>query len=197
MDEIEIRGKINKNEFNKLEAFLKEKAVLSDEYNRLTIDVSPGFNPKSRSWDQLNKQKPSTQIDLRLKKSGKSEKISVKVGHYASKNRQEFEIDLKEGEMFDALKLFEALGYKTGMIYNWKSKIYKYKDYEIKINEYPNDYYDWEIESLNPESDPDRLAEELSLHAFTEEEFQKEIDWKNNNLHDLYSLNKVEEMLSN
>jgi adenylate cyclase class IV len=189
MDEIEIRGKINKEEFEKLRLFLTKNTELVDEYERLTVDISPGFNIEKKVWEN-----PS-EIDLRLKKSGENEKISVKIGHYASKNRQEFEIDLKEGEMVDALKLFEALGYKTGMVYNWKSKIYKYKDFEIKINEYPNGYFDWEIESLNPKSDPDELAEELSLHPFTEGEFQKEIDWKNNNLHELYSLEKVKAIL--
>lgn len=195
MDEIEIRGKINKEEFKKLIAFLAKNAELVDEYDRLTVDISPGFDPKTRNWDQINKKLTNNQIDLRIKKSGKNEKIVVKIGHYASKNREEFEIDLREGELVDALRLFEALGFKSGMIYSWKSKIYKYKNFEIKINEYPNGYRDWEIESENPESDPNDLARELFLNPFTEEEFQKEIDWKNNNLHDLYSLEKVKEIL--
>ncbi len=189
MDEVEIRGKIDKEGFENLSDFLAKNAKLDDEYIRLTIDISPGFNVEKKVWEN-----PS-QIDLRLKKSGTKEKIVVKVGHYASKKREEFEIDIKEGELTDALRLFEALGFKTGMVYQWKSKIYTYKDFEIKVNEYPADYYDWEIESQNPESDPDELARQLSLHPFTEEEFQKEIDWKNNNLHDLYSLEKVSEIL--
>ncbi|MEK7550320.1 MAG: hypothetical protein AAB535_00840 [Patescibacteria group bacterium] len=195
MDEIEIRGKINKGEFEILTAFLTKNAELMDEYDRFTVDISPGFDPKARNWDQINKKLTNNQIDLRIKKSGKNEKIVVKIGHYASKNREEFEIDLREGELVDALRLFEALGFKSGMIYSWKSKIYKYKNFEIKINEYPNGYRDWEIESENPESDPNDLARELFLNPFTEEEFQKEIDWKNNNLHDLYSLEKVKEIL--
>jgi adenylate cyclase class IV len=190
MDEIEIRGKINKEGFKELETFLNKNAKLVDHYDRLTIDISPGFDPKTRMWNN------PTQTDLRLKKSGRTEKISVKVGHYASKSRDEFEIDLKEGELTDALKLFEALGYKTGMIYEWKSWIYEYKGFEIKINKYPKDYYEWEIESQNPEGDPNNLAKQLSLKPFTEEEFQKEIEWKNNNLHGLYSLEKVSEMLT-
>lgn len=191
MDEIEIRGKIDKEGFENLSDFLAKYAKLDDEYERLTIDISPGFNVEKKVWEN-----PS-QIDLRLKKSGAKEKIVVKVGHYASKKREEFEIDIKEGELTDALRLFEALGFKTGMVYQWKSKIYTYKDFEIKVNEYPDDYYDWEIESQNPEIDPDELARQLSLHPFTEEEFQKEIDWKNNNLHDLYSLEEVSEILKN
>ena len=189
MDEIEIRGKASKEEFEKLQAFLEENAELTDQYDRLTVDISQGFDPKTKTW------KNPSGTDLRLKKSGKNEKISVKLGHYTAKNREEFEIDLKEGELVDALRLFEALGYKDGMIYQWKSLIYKYKDFEIKINEYPSEYYEWEIESQNPESDPDELAKQLSLRPLTEEEFQKEITWKNNNLHELYSLEKVSEIL--
>lgn len=195
MDEIEIRGKINKEEFEKLHAFLTKNAMLIDEYDRLTVDISPGFDPKTRNWDQINKKADNNQIDLRIKKSGKNEKISVKLGHYASKSRQEFEIDLKEGELVDALRLFEALGFKTGMIYFWKSSLYKYKDFEIKISEYPSGNRDWEIESQDPKSDPDDLARQLSLKPFTEDGFREYIDWKNNNLHDLYSLDKVKEIL--
>ncbi len=195
MDEIEIRGKINDDEFKKLHEFLSKKAQPVDEYERLTVDISPGFDPQTRNWGQVNKANNNNQIDLRIKKSGKNEKISVKLGHYASKNRQEFEIDLKEGELVDALHLFEALGFKTGMIYFWKSSLYKYKNFEIKINEYPSGNRDWEIESQNSESDPDDLAKELSLHPFTEEEFREYINWKNINLHDLYSLDRVKELL--
>jgi len=91
--------------------------------------------------------------------------------------------------------LCEALGFKANMIYRWKSRIYKYKDFEIKINEYPKSYYDWEIESLNSESDPDGLAKELSLHPFSDEEFREAINWKNHNLNELYSQEKVSEIL--
>ena len=197
MDEVEIRGKVGRKEFNKLQEFFSKKTLFVDEYERLTIDISPGFDPKTRNWDQINKKDDNNQIDLRIKKSGKNEKISVKLGYYASKSRQEFEIELKEGELIDSLRLFEALGFKTGMIYFWKSSLYKYNDFEIKINEYPSGYRDWEIESQNPEYDPDELATELNLHPFTEEEFREYIDWKNNNLHELYSIDKVKELLKN
>ena len=51
MDEIEIRGKITKVEFGKLNEFLKENAKLEDEYERLTIDISPGFNIEKKVWE--------------------------------------------------------------------------------------------------------------------------------------------------
>lgn len=191
MDEIEIRGKINKEEFEKLHAFLTKNAKLIDEYSRLTVDASPGFDPKTRNWDQINKKLDNKQIDLRIKKSGQTEKIVVKVGYYSSKSRREFEVDIKEGQFTNALMLCEALGFKANMIYGWKSRIYIYKNFEIKVNEYPKEYYDWEIESLNSGSDPDELASELSLHPFSDEEFREAINWKNHNLNELYSPEKV------
>jgi hypothetical protein len=197
MNETEIRGKLSKDKFDELTKFLSKNAVLSDEYNRLTVDISPGFNRKLRIWDQVNKKLDNNQIDLRLKKSGQDEKIVVKVGYYASKDREEFEINIKEGELINALKLFESLGYKDGMIYEWKSWIYKYKGFEIKLTEYPAGYHEWEIESVGSVADPNDLAKELSLKPFTEEEFQNEITWKNNNLHDLYSLEKATQLLFN
>lgn len=195
MNEIEVRGKLDRQQYRKLQDFLGKNAYLVSEYDRLTIDISPGFDPKTRTWDQENKKKNNNQIDLRIKKSGKNEKIVVKLGFYASYDREEFEINLKEGELTDALRLFEALGYKAGMIYLWKSTVYKYKEFEVKINEYPNKYRDWEIESVNRKSDPSLLAKKLSLQPFTELEFRNEIDWKNNNLHYLYTLEKVKEIL--
>lgn len=191
MDEIEIRGKIGGEEYKILETFLNKETKHVDSYKRLTIDISPGFDTESKTW------KNPSEIDLRLKKSGSKEKIVVKVGHYASKNRNEFEIDIKEGEFLDSLKLFEALGYDTGMIYLWESSIYEYNGYEIKITKYADGYLEWEIEAQDTGSDPNILAEKLSLTPFSEEEFQKEIDWKNNNLHYLYSYKKVEEILEN
>lgn len=195
MNETEIRGKISKNKFDELTKFLSKNAMLSDKYNRLTVDISPGFNRKLRIWDQVNKKLDNTQIDLRLKKSGQNEKIVVKVGYYASKDREEFEINIKDGELTNALKLFEALDYKDGMIYVWKSSIYKYKGFELKLTEYPAGYCEWEIESVDSGAEPNDLAKELSLEPFTEEEFQDEITWKNNHLHDLYSLEKAAEIL--
>ena len=181
---------------------LKEAEELRDQ-DRLSEDtqvqIENSFSVKkeevSQSVSKLKdggNEKEALEITTRFERSlEKHAGIIMKI----SKKREEFEIDIKDGELVNALKLFEALGFKTGMVYQWKSKIYKYKDFEIKINEYPKKYYDWEIESLDPESDPDELATELTLQPFTEAEFQKEIDWKNNNLHDLYSLEKVEKIL--
>ena len=66
---------------------------------------------------------------------------------------------------------------------------------EVKISKYTDDYYTWEIESENSENDPNKLASVLSLKPYSEEEYRKAIDWENQNIHKLYSLELVKELL--
>ena len=188
MTEIEIRGKLTKEEFYKLEYFLEKTTKLKDTYKRLSVDLSPCFDPETRSWKQ-------SKFDLRLKKSGNSEKISLKVGEFHLKEREEIEVKIKEGEFLDALKLLETLGFNKGMIYFWESWEYEYQDFEVKISKYSDSYYTWEIESDDPVKDPNELAKTLSLKPYTEEEYKKAIDWENQNVHKLYTLELVDKLL--
>lgn len=189
MEEIEIRGKLEKTDFERLTSLLSERGKLVRHYHRLSVDLSPGFDPKTRSWP-----KPDL-IDLRVRKSNEKEVIIVKVGDFSDKKREEIEIEMKEGEIIDALKLFETLGFKEGMIYFGQSWEYEYKDFEVKLVQYGSNYFNWEIESHRKNLDPDLLAEELRLAPLAREEFKKEVDWQNLNLHQLYSLEAVEEIL--
>ena len=119
--EIEIRGKLGKKVFRKTFSQLKKSGRLINHYKRLSVDLSPGFDSKSRSW------KSDDQIDLRVKKSGNSEKISLKIGKIHAKKRQEIEIRLKKGEFLNSVSLLENLGFNKGMIYFWESWEFEYK----------------------------------------------------------------------
>ena len=134
-------------------------------------------------------------FDLRLKKSGDSEKISLKFGKFHLKEREEIEVKLKEGQFLDTLKLLETLRFNKGMIYIWESWEYEYDGFEIKISKYTDDYYTWEIESENLKKDPCKLADILSLKPYTKAEYRKTIDWENHNIHKLYSFKLVKELL--
>ena len=63
MIEIEIRGKLSKPEFEKLFIDLNKEGELGDHYHRLSVDLSPGFNPTTKTWEN------SSGTDIRLKKS--------------------------------------------------------------------------------------------------------------------------------
>lgn len=190
MEEIEIRGKLSKADFERLTRLFSEKGKLIKHYSRLSMDISPGFDSQTRSWP-----KPDL-IDLRVRKSNKKEVIIVKVGDFSDKKREEIEIELKEGQIIKTLKLLEALGFNQGMIYFGQNWEYEYQGFEVKLVQYGNDYYNWEIESHKENLDPNKLAEDLKLLPFAREEYKKEIDWQNLNLHQLYSLKVVEKILS-
>jgi len=189
MEEIEIRGKINKEDFERLTKLFSEQGKLVKHYHRLSIDLSPGFDPKTRSWpkDDL--------IDLRIKKTDRQEKITLKAGDFNAQKREELEINLKEGQLVEALKMFVALGFSQGMIYFGQNWEYEYRGFEVKLVQYASNYFNWEIESHQSNLDPNALAEKLNLHPFLKEEYKREINWQNQNLHQLYSLKVVEKIL--
>ena len=63
MTEIEIRGKLSKDKFDELFKLLSDRGEIVDHYHRLSIDLSPGFDPVTKTW------KNSSGTDVRLKKS--------------------------------------------------------------------------------------------------------------------------------
>ena len=188
MTEIEIRGKLSPRDFIRLFDFFQKEGKLKDHYRRLSVDISPGFDEKTRKWNNPGK------TDIRIKKSDDKEKISIKIGHFADKEREEIEVKLQPGEFLKALALFEALGFQSGMIYYWESWEFEYKNFEIKLSKYAKDYYIFEIETKKG-YDPDLLASELSLHPWSEKEYYEEIVWQNRNIHKIYKKSVAKKML--
>ncbi len=188
-NEIEIRGKLDKDGAAKTFDTLRKDGKLIKNYKRLTVDISPGFDTKTRTW------KNTDNLDLRIKKSGEEEKISLKIGEYHSISRKEIEVSIKPGEFIDAVTMFETLGFKDGMIYTWENWEFNFNNCEVKLTKFSEDYYIWEIEAKSEKADPFEIAKMLKLKPFTKEEFKKAIDWQNNNINKLYSLDKIKSIL--
>jgi adenylate cyclase class IV len=188
--EIEIRGKLDVAGFNRIMAFLKKKAKFFNHYKRISVDLSPGFVSKTRSW------KSDNQIDLRVKKSEDSEKISLKIGNVDAKERKEIEVYLKEGGFLDTILLLENLGFDKGMVYFWESWEYLYGKFKVKLSKYTDNYYTWEIESAG-NGNPTQIAFEINLKPYTKSEYQNSINWENKNIHKLYSFRLTEKLLKN
>lgn len=187
MTEIEIRGKLAKVDFERLFASLEKNGKIKNHYHRLSVDISSGFDETTKKWEY------SSVFDLRIKKSDDKEKITLKLGPYNQKERKEIEVKLLPGEILNALDLFETMGYKSGMIYSWESWEFDYKDFEVKLSKYCDDYYTFEIESSV--SDPNSLAKQLTLKPYTKKEYQEAIEWENQNIHKLYNREEVEKLL--
>lgn len=189
--EIEIRGKLSKLDVGGTFDFLKSKAKFLRHYFRLSVDISPGFDSKTKSW------KSDSKLDLRVKKSGSEEKVSLKIGAFHSKNRREVEVKIEEGQFLNALSLFVALGYSKGMIYFCENWEYRYQDFEIKISKYSDDYYTWEIESLSKDSDPHSLSGLLGLKPYSKEEYERAVKWENKNIHKIFDLKTAKRLMEN
>ncbi len=188
MTEIEIRGKLTKEKFDELFKKLTDSGKLADHYHRLSLDLSPGFDPVTKTW------KNSSGTDIRLKKSDEKEKLSVKMGTFQDKERKEVEIKLQTGEFLSALDFLEALGYNSGMIYYWESWEFDYQGVEIKLSKYTDDYFTFEIEGKE-NSDVDAIAKDFELTSYSEEEYRQAIDWENQNIHQLYTRQLTENLL--
>jgi len=188
MTEIEIRGKLSIDKFNKLFEFLSDHSDLVDHYHRLSVDLSPGFDPETKIW------KNSSGTDIRLKKSDDKEKLSIKTGNFHDKERKEVEVKLQTGQFLSALDFLEILGYNSGMIYYWESWEFNYKGVEIKLSKYTDDYFTFEIEGKE-NSDVDAIAKEFELVSYSPEDYRKAIDWENQNIHQLYTRELTENLL--
>lgn len=188
MTEIEIRGKLAKEKFQELFKLLETEGELSDHYHRISIDISPGFNPTTKTWEN------SSGTDIRLKKSGEKEKLSLKMGNFQDKERKEVEIKLQTGEFLSALDFLEALGYNSGMVYCWESWEFNYQGVEVKLSKYADDYYTFEVEGKE-NSDVDSIAQQFNLEPYSPDQYRQAIDWENQNIHQLYSRDYVESLL--
>ncbi len=188
MTEIEIRGKLTKEKFDELFKKLTDNGKLVDHYHRLSLDLSPGFDPITKTW------KNSSGTDIRLKKSDEKEKLSVKMGTFQDKERKEVEIKLQTGEFLSALDFLEALGYNSGMIYYWESWEFDFGGVEIKLSKYTDDYFTFEIEGKE-NSDVDAIAKDFELTSYSEEQYREAIDWENQNIHQLYTRELTENLL--
>lgn len=188
MTEIEIRGKLTKEKFDELFKLLTSNGELVDHYNRLSIDLSPGFDPETKIWNN------SSGTDIRLKKSDDKEKLSVKTGNFHEKERKEVEVKLQTGQFLSALDFLETLGYNSGMIYYWESWEFDYQGVEVKLSKYTDEYFTFEIEGKQ-NSDVDTIAKDFGLNSYTQEQYRKAIDWENQNIHQLYSRELTENLL--
>jgi hypothetical protein len=188
MTEIEIRGKLSQDEFETLFKLLTSKGELTDHYHRLSIDISPGFDPTTKTWHN------TTGLDIRLKKSDDKEKISIKTGSFTDLERKEVEVKIQPGQFLNALDLLETMGYLSGMIYLWQSWEFDYLGTEVKLSKYTDDYFTFEVEGKD-NSDVQSIAQDLNLTSYTQEQYHRAIDWENQHIHQLYSRELAEKLL--
>lgn len=168
--EVEVRGLLSTEEYEKLTSFFDENAKKVEEKDRIFIDYST-FLPGGVEGRKK---------DIRLRVTNGIPEIIVKLGEWGgAEQRRELSVKTAPGT-FDLLtEIFAALGYEKGVLAVRKSQVYEYKDIEFALVEVPGHSYYFEAEKMahDGEDCEELLAElnavcqELGVAVFSKEEF--------------------------
>ncbi len=167
--EIEKRGVLRKEEFEKLMNTLKNRGTFKGHYKRLFIDYTPFIEKDS--------------IDVRVRVTNNVPEIIIKKGKWFDTVREEVSVILREEQLSNALKLMGLLGYKKGILGIRKIWRFDFDTVEFSLTEIvrirksgarydaiEGYSYFFEIEG-NSEEDIDRSIKEFGLEVMTTEEW--------------------------
>ena len=159
--EIELRGPLTKNKYQKLLGFLKKEGQFVKELERKTFlfDIS----------DQT--------LDLKVRTTNGLSEIVLKKGFWGARKREEIILPIETKLVDEAVKLFALLGYNKGGIAIRDSHIFNYKNIEFAVVRCPKGVYYYEAEFLanknikNPEKHIENILNELDLKIWSDKEF--------------------------
>jgi predicted adenylyl cyclase CyaB len=184
--EVEIRGILNKTEFNKAKKFFKEKAKFIEKKRRVLIDYSvflPGEGIRSR------------QRDIRVRVTNDIPEIIVKLGSWGgSESRRELSFMGRKGEFGTLVEIFGQLGFTKGMRAKRDGLIYTYKGIEFSLIETPGKNYYFEAEKMahgkedfkKVENKIRKVCEALGLKVLDKEGFYEFVERLNKTENEIF-----------
>ncbi len=158
--EIEFRGPLTKNEFQKLLNFFQKEA---DFVKRM----------KRKTFVFFNKDKT---LDLKVRTTDGVPEIVLKKGFAGARRREEIIIPLKTDSTKEAVRIFSLLGHNKGIIAIRDNYIFNYKNIEFALVRCPGGYCFYEAELINnkkvknPEKHIEDVLKSLSLKVWSEKE---------------------------
>ena len=158
--EIEFRGPLTKNEFQKLLNFFKKEAKFVKRMKRKTFVFE-------------NKDKT---LDLKVRTTDGIPEIVLKKGFMGAVRREEIILQLKTDSIKEAVRLFSLLGHNKGIIAIRDNYIFNYKNIEFALVKCPGGYCFYEAELINnkriknPEKHIKEILKSLNLKAWSEKE---------------------------
>jgi len=180
--EVEIRGPLTEDEYNKLADTLKNNGQKKQVRSRLSIMYFRNKIPKNA---EEIKDDP---VDLRIRITNKKAEIVMKYGLWGGKDKREeyiFPIELKK--VGEAVEFLKRLGWKHAVIYATRSIVYEYNGIEFSLVEIEDYGYYYEAEVLASYGE-ETVAEEkilqtcefLKIRQYAPGEFEKQCDHINN-----------------
>lgn len=142
--EIEIRGGLIKENWYKLEDFLKKEGVFVEHHDRemILLHGYPGFsmNPLERK------------VDIRLRKTNGECEIMVKrMVSDDMTGRSELSIKPKKNNWEELIDMAKAFGITSGTLIHRTKEIYTYQGIEWSLVTAPGEIYYYEAELLSTE----------------------------------------------
>ena len=145
MIEVEIRGRLNEDEYGRLKAFLEAngKRIKHTDREMFLLYDYPGY-----SHDPMVRE-----TDIRLRNTNGDCEIMLKKKSSANNEaREETSLKLKEHDLENAKKVMKALGYGKALHMERSTDIYGYQGIEWSLVRPPKDlfYYEAEKEADSP-----------------------------------------------
>lgn len=168
--EVEIRGEITKEEYDKLTKLFEKEGKFIDDKDRIAI-CYPDPNTGSLVEECFT--------DIRVRETNGIPEIIIKKGKWGgNENRKELSVIGKRGEFGKMLEMMDALGHKTGVAVVRKGKVYEYKGIEFSLVEVPDHSYYYEAELMVEEDKIieaqgkiRKLCDKLGLAVFDDDGF--------------------------
>ncbi|MBU3934867.1 hypothetical protein KKC00_02830 [Patescibacteria group bacterium] len=171
--EVEHRGLLNEEKFQKLNTFLKKNGKFLGEKDRFSVIYSP------RGKETLRVVRSS--IDLKLRITNKESELVLKYGRWSGNDaRKEFLFPIDSKKFEEMTEFLQILGYYYGVLQATKTRLYIYKDIEFAVVKVPNWGYYFEaeivIEKEKVKSANEKIMSvyrELNLDVLNDRDFLK------------------------
>jgi adenylate cyclase class IV len=190
--EVEVRGPLNKNEYDKLNRFLKKNGIFIAHKKRIIVDYTATYGLQTiRNRDK----------DIRLRCTNGIPEMIIKIGNWGgSEQRKEISLKGKKGEFDKMVEMFGALGFTEGIICIRNILVYNFKNIEFALVEVPNHSYFYEAEIMTTEKDSNeateyinKICKELNLKIFSADDFYKYVEILNKNVNEKFNFLKYKE----
>ena len=174
--EVEVRGVLDKDQYNKTKKLFKKIASFKENKNRILIDYST-FLPGEGIRDR--------QKDIRVRVTNGIPEIVVKLGSWGgSESRRELSFKGKEGDFETLVEIFGQLGFIKGTLAKRDALVFNYKDIEFALVKTPGQHYYFEAEKMahkeenfaKVENEIRKVCKELELETVDKEGFFQFID---------------------
>lgn len=191
--EVEVRGILTKDQYNKTLKFFKKKGHFKKNKNRLLIDYSNFI----ASEGIRNRKK-----DIRVRVTNGIPEIIIKIGSWGgSESRRELSFKGKEGEFATLVEIFDQLGFSKGMMAKRDTVAYEYKGIEFALVDTPAHNYFFEAEKMahnrddfaKVENEIREVCKELGLKIVDKEGFFKFIDKLNKEDNEIFEFKNYKE----